>query len=297
MENIETLSDTERLLLLAAAMHGLGPHTELTHANTARVVDQVLRWRGISADEIRRGWREPENHPINQEVYDVLVRMTYQLPCRAQERLGVPLFEGGGNWGVPGDPSQPACWPHYNSCRLTEHGERIAKELLARYPELRLMESAPTVILDPIDIYDRGLRDFSSLQGAERLVFMLQDFDNLMEMEGWDHFFLYEHHFIWYCEMKEWLHLIGDRASLTVLEDYERHLTRYGVPFSPVGIQNFLNTQDNVYLCECPDWRGQYCELRRDRWAKAMAFFKCHHLEVLVAEPGSATDGDRDAGS
>jgi hypothetical protein len=49
----------------------------------------------------------------------------------------VPLFEGGGNWGVPGDPSRPACWPQYNACRLTTEGERVARELLDRHPVLR----------------------------------------------------------------------------------------------------------------------------------------------------------------
>jgi len=139
MEEHETLTENERLLLMAAAVHELGPCTDLLRANTARVVEQVLRWRGLSAEEIRKGWREWSCDPLHQEVYDTLVRMTLQWQRvgrgQAPVRPGVPLFEGAGNWGVPGDPSRPPCWPQYNSCRLTEAGGRLAKELLAQYPE------------------------------------------------------------------------------------------------------------------------------------------------------------------
>ena len=152
MDDLETLTETERLLLMAAAVQGLGANADLSRANTARVVNQVLRWRGLSAEEISRGWLELEersvrkkrrkggySEPVHEEVYNVLVRMTRQMGRvgRAPERPGEPLFEGSGNWGVPGDPKRPASWPHYNSCRLTAHGERIGQELLGRHPEYR----------------------------------------------------------------------------------------------------------------------------------------------------------------
>jgi hypothetical protein len=139
MEEPENLTENERLLLLAAAVHDLGPDTDISGANTARIVNQVLRWRGLSAEQVRDGWRTRECDPLHQEVYDTLIRMTQMQHqaggWRAPERPGAPLFEGAGNWGVPGDPSQPACWPQYNSCRLTGAGERLAQKLLTRYPE------------------------------------------------------------------------------------------------------------------------------------------------------------------
>jgi hypothetical protein len=141
MDEIGTLTETERLLLMAATVHGRGAATDLGYANTARVVDQVLRWRGLSAEQVDSGWRTYDCDPVHEEVYYTLVRMTHQIeqsgPGRAPERPGVALFEGGGNWGVPGDPNNPACWPQYNSCRLTAEGERVAHELLERYPEYR----------------------------------------------------------------------------------------------------------------------------------------------------------------
>jgi hypothetical protein len=139
MNDRETLTETERLLLMAAAVQGMGPDTDLDYANTARVVNQALRWRGLSAEEVRRGWRDRECDPAHEDIYNALIRMTHQTqsvgPGRAPERPGAPLFEGGGNWGVPGDPNRPACWPQYNSCRLTTLGERVAQQLLARHPE------------------------------------------------------------------------------------------------------------------------------------------------------------------
>jgi hypothetical protein len=141
MDEIGTLTETERLLLMSAAVHELGATTDLGYANTARVVNQVLFWRGLSTEEVRSGWRTYDCDPVHGEVYNTLVRMTRQMQrsgiWRAAERPGIPLFDGGGNWGVPGDPSRPACWPHFNSCRLTAEGERVAQELLERHPEYR----------------------------------------------------------------------------------------------------------------------------------------------------------------
>lgn len=139
MDECKDLSEIERLLLMAAAVQGLGPATDLGRANTARVVRQVLRWRGMSDEQIQASlWQEPPN-ALTDKVYDALVRMTQEWhevgPGRAPERPGPPLFEGGGNWGVPGDPEQPPCMPFFNSCRLTALGERIAQQLLARNPE------------------------------------------------------------------------------------------------------------------------------------------------------------------
>lgn len=141
MNDIEILTKSERLLLMAAAVHGLGPGTDLTRANAARVVNQALIWTGLSSDKIRQGWECPEANPIIEETYNALVRMTRELhrgkPGRNPERIDDALFEGGGNWGVPCDPNSPAAWPQFNSCRLTANGERIARELLERHPEYR----------------------------------------------------------------------------------------------------------------------------------------------------------------
>jgi hypothetical protein len=141
MSGAGSLTEVEQQLLMAAAVHGLGPATDLGFANTAQVVNQVLRWRGLTAAQVNVGWRERDCDREHDAVYAALVRMTHQ-ECRdgtfrPGERPGPALFEGGGNWGVPGDPDRPACWPHFNSCRLTTEGERLAHLLLERHPEYR----------------------------------------------------------------------------------------------------------------------------------------------------------------
>ena len=73
------LTETEQQLLMAAAVHGLpGPDTDLGRANTARVVNQVLRWRGLSDEQVRAGWREEDCDPDHELVYGVLIR---RVPC------------------------------------------------------------------------------------------------------------------------------------------------------------------------------------------------------------------------
>ena len=135
------LTEVEQQLLMAAAVHKLGPATDLSRANTARVVNQVLRWRGLTAAQVNSGWRDEDCDSEHRAVYDALVRMTWK-ECRDDtfrppERPGPALFEGGGNWGVPCVPDRQACWPHYNSCRLTAEGERVARSLLERHPAYR----------------------------------------------------------------------------------------------------------------------------------------------------------------
>ena len=62
---------------MAAAVHRLGPATDLGRANTLRVVNQVLRWRGLTAEQINAGWRHEDCDPEHGMVYAALVRMTH----------------------------------------------------------------------------------------------------------------------------------------------------------------------------------------------------------------------------
>jgi hypothetical protein len=141
MASAGDLTEVEQQLLMAAAVLGLGPKTSLGRANTARVVNQVLWWRGLTPEQINAGWWDEDCGPEHARVYATLVRMTHQAcqdgSFRPGERPGPALFQGGGNWGVPGDPDRPACWPHFNSCRLTAEGEGSARSLLDQHPEYR----------------------------------------------------------------------------------------------------------------------------------------------------------------
>jgi hypothetical protein len=140
----ETFTETERLLLMAAAVRGFGPSRDLSRANTVRVVQQALVWLGVSWEEIEGGLlrlerQDPDENRLSDRVnsvYEVLIRMT-RVGSRPPKRPGPALFEGGGNWGVPSDPSRPASSPYFNSCRLTADGERLALQLLEQHHEYR----------------------------------------------------------------------------------------------------------------------------------------------------------------
>jgi hypothetical protein len=141
MDVASEFTEIEQQLLMAAAFHALGTATDLSRANTALIVNQVLRWRGLTVEQVNAGWRDEDCDPEHNAVYAALVRMTHQrVPgkgLRPGKRQGPALFEGSGNWGVPGDPDCPPCWPHFNSCRLTSEGERLALLLIAQHPEYR----------------------------------------------------------------------------------------------------------------------------------------------------------------
>lgn len=132
----EPLTEIETLLVIAASVLGMGPQSSLVNANTYRIINQVLDWRGMSREQIREGWNREECGSSHDEVYSVLIRMTaHPASARPPERPGAALFEGRGNWGDSRKPDRPACRPHYNSCRLTDEGERIARQLLELHPE------------------------------------------------------------------------------------------------------------------------------------------------------------------
>ena len=127
------LTRMEELLLMAAAVHGLGPDTNLHHANAAKVVGQALEWSGLMDEIVRHQWNDFESHPAIDAYYGSLIRMIRQiLPNEVLPPLrpGEALFEGGGNFGTPDDP--PA-YAHFTSCRLTVFGDSIARGLLEQF--------------------------------------------------------------------------------------------------------------------------------------------------------------------
>lgn len=135
MNERESLTSIERLLLIAAEQCGLGPQTDLGRASTFKIVRQAARLAGLPDEVVRAPVEGPDWHPAIAEIYATLVRMTHQTwidgDGRAPARPGPALFEGGGNWGSPDDPSDPPAWPLYNSCRLTALGIQIARRLSA----------------------------------------------------------------------------------------------------------------------------------------------------------------------
>jgi hypothetical protein len=136
MADVDTLTEIEQLLLVAAAVHGLGPQTNLNIANADKVVGQALEWAGLMGEESREAWEQIEYRPAIVQVYGALIRMTHQIlqvgPGRPPARPGEALFEGGGNFGTA---DAPQAFPHFTSCRLSVRGEQLARQLLEQHPE------------------------------------------------------------------------------------------------------------------------------------------------------------------
>ena len=97
MGGTRDLTEIEQQLLMAAAVHRLGPDADLGRANTARVVDQVLRWRGLSVEQVRSGWREEDCDPDHELVYGALIRMIHQT-----DRKGTATTQAGTTGAVRG---------------------------------------------------------------------------------------------------------------------------------------------------------------------------------------------------
>jgi len=116
------------LLLMAAAVHRLGPQTNLSYANTMKVMRQALHWAGLLHGEIEERFESYDECPPVTQFYESLISM---MP---QSRPTEVLFECGGNWGGLGEPRASA---HFTSCRLTERGWSLACQLLERHPRYR----------------------------------------------------------------------------------------------------------------------------------------------------------------
>lgn len=113
---------------MAAAVHEFGPWTDLTYANTAKVMRQALHWAGLLNAEIQTCFEGYGECPPVTQFYETLISM---MP---QSKPPEVLFECQGNWGGPGEPRASA---HFTSCKLTQRGWQIANNLLERHPRYR----------------------------------------------------------------------------------------------------------------------------------------------------------------
>ena len=135
---------------------------------------------------------------------------------------------------------------------------------------------------DPKFVYKRGLQNPDSLTPEERMVYLIMEIETYMDMEGWDHFFTTDNMMCYYDEFKGSLELIGDADSLEVIEDYERHLARQGIPFYPAAIDAFLCDQDDAYFANCRDWREDHNGFIETRWRKVADYLRSQNIQLLA---------------
>ena len=136
MSDDDGLTEIERLLLMAAVVHDLGPQASLKHANGGKVVGQALLWAGHLDCELREAWESCEYYREIETFYATLIRMTQQVlrdgTTRPPIRPGPVLFEGSGNLGTP---EEPGAFPFFTAFHLTERGAQVGGLLLERHPQ------------------------------------------------------------------------------------------------------------------------------------------------------------------
>lgn len=136
MSDDDRLTEIERLLLMAAAIHDLGPQTNLRFANGRKVVGQALMWAGHLDKKLREAWESGEYDREIGAFYGALIRMTQHMlrggALRSPIRPGLALFEGSGNFGTPDEPGP---FPFFTAFRLTEHGAKVGSLLLEEHPQ------------------------------------------------------------------------------------------------------------------------------------------------------------------
>ena len=125
------LEERERLILMAAQMHGRSPDeaAERMTANCGKVLAQALVWAGLWTNQMRRdmpGGNEYEDSTV-QDWYDTLIAMTQVASDEA-------LLEGRGNLGSP--DGDRAAAPTFTACRVTIRGRALAQEFFMEYPQL-----------------------------------------------------------------------------------------------------------------------------------------------------------------
>ena len=129
---------------MAAAVHGLSGRTPTSgEADTARIVNQVLRWRGLSrARSIQGGGTRTATRTDAQRSYSSADRMTHQIhvegPGRTPERQERHCSKARVTGSITGRPLKRRLAGLISTRPgLPPTGERLAHELSERHPEYR----------------------------------------------------------------------------------------------------------------------------------------------------------------
>lgn len=133
--NRSSITDDEKLLLIAALLEGMSPDSPVDRANTSRLVWRAVLISGRASGDEMDAWVRHED-PEPEAILDLYHTLVHMVQVRYQNpRLA--LFDGRGNWGDPSDPDSSAAHSNYNSVRLSRLGAQIAFELLPDHPEYR----------------------------------------------------------------------------------------------------------------------------------------------------------------
>lgn len=132
--------------------------------------------------------------------------------------------------------------------------------------------------MDVEEVLDKGLEDESGLSEVELQVFSVAYLESVADMEGWDHFYTYSMHL--HPIMTSLLLSAEDRASLKVIQDYEKHFSELGVAFNVKEIDAFLSSASESYYSSCPDWREEFSLLSDQRWDKIVSYLNGQGIKL-----------------
>ena len=124
--NQPTLTERERLLVMAAYLHAKTPRAK-HYANTMKVLKQAPEWAGRWSEVTEVHIYDDIRGSVLDDWYTTLIAMT---------RVPAPmcLMNGGGNLGVN---NTPRAHPLFTSCWLNPKGRRLAILLFKEFPQYR----------------------------------------------------------------------------------------------------------------------------------------------------------------
>jgi hypothetical protein len=141
--------------------------------------------------------------------------------------------------------------------------------------------------IHPLSTYKRGLSSRTTLDEAELLVFAVMDLEAWMDMEGWTGFFTSPQSAAVYPQLKAGLAAANDRASLSVLEGFERYLWANRVTMAPTSIDEHFTALDDASSAALPDWRAEFAEATAQRWKLISAHLRSVGIELVTGDQDS----------
>ena len=125
---------------------------------------------------------------------------------------------------------------------------------------------------DLSEILDKGLTNEDNLCEIEWKIYVVLYLETVADMEGWDFFFTYKME--WYELLRDTLKAIGDKKSLQIILDYEKHFRDLNIQFTSASIDEFLLKADEHYFDACPDWRELFSENRETRMNLLLEYYQ-----------------------
>lgn len=125
---------------------------------------------------------------------------------------------------------------------------------------------------DLSEILDKGLTNENNLCEIERKIYVVLYLETVADMEGWDFFFIYKME--WYEILINTLKTIGDRKSLQIIFDYEKHFRDLNILFTSASIDDFLLKAEDHYFESCPDWRELFSANRETRMNLLIEYYQ-----------------------